>query len=329
MKIAVVLFNLGGPDNPKAVEPFLYNLFNDEAIIRLPKIFRALLAKIISVRRAKTAQAIYAQMGGSSPILKNTEAQASALEKHLNDASSENTYKSFVAMRYWHPFADETARNVKIFAPERIILLPLYPQFSTTTTASSFKDWARAAKRNELKASTQRICCYPQQGGFIDALAKLTRERYVEAQKYGQPRILFSAHGLPEKIIESGDPYRDQCEMTVEALRRELGALLATDTVLCFQSRVGPLKWITPATEDEIRRAGQDKVPVVIVPIAFVSEHSETVVELDIEYRHVANEAGVPFYAVVPTVGITSDFIVGLAELVWGEKKDCICGALN
>jgi ferrochelatase len=326
-KIAIVLFNLGGPDQQSAVKPFLYNLFSDAAIIRVPQPLRFLIAKIISVRRAPIAREIYAKMGGGSPILKNTQDQAKALESALN-ADGKDQYKIFIAMRYWHPFADETAQAVKQFAPDEIIRLPLYPQFSTTTTESSFKDWESAARNITLTAPTQSICCYPQEEGFIEALAESIRAAYAQASTYGKPRILFSAHGLPEKIIESGDPYQAQCILTAESLRRAL-ALDYLDSLLCFQSRVGPLKWITPATDDEVRRAGKDGVPLVVVPIAFVSDHSETLVELDIEYRHLAQQSGVPFYHTVPAVGVAPAFIQGLVRLVHAaraQKKDCLSG---
>jgi protoporphyrin/coproporphyrin ferrochelatase len=339
-KTAIILFNLGGPDDADAVKPFLFNLFNDPAIIRLPNPLRYLLAKLISGRRAPIAQKIYAEIGGGSPIVKNTQAQARALEAALNshveenpspanskdlaEAKSKNSlplpqgernFKCFIAMRYWYPFAEGAVAAVKDFAPDKIILLPLYPQFSTTTTASSFKAWHHAAKKLRLNVPTTALCCYPDESGFINALTNATRDAYAEAQKIGTPRVLFSAHGLPEKIIRAGDPYAMQCERTVAATVRALN-IPNLDYILCYQSRVGPLKWIGPATEDEIRRAGADRVPTVVVPIAFVSDHSETLVELDIEYRHLAEESGVPLYIRAPVAGVNDAFIGGLADLV-------------
>lgn len=332
-KTAVVLFNLGGPDSLEAVKPFLFNLFNDPAILRLPKLPRWFLAKLISMRRNKIAQHIYAQIGGKSPILENTQAQARALEKSL---SAFGETKCFVSMRYWYPLTNGAVAAVKKFAPDQIILLPLYPQFSTTTTASSLKLWHEAAKESGLDVPTKTVCCYPDSEGFIHTLLISTSAFYEIAKNHGKPRILFSAHGLPERIVQGGDPYAMQCERTVNALVAAL-KLSELDYVLCYQSRVGPLKWIGPATDDEIRRAGKDKVPVVVVPIAFVSEHSETLVELDIEYRHLAEKVGIPFYARVPVVGDAPDFINGLAALVRRaaqNTQDCvsasggrICGA--
>jgi ferrochelatase len=327
-RTAVILFNLGGPDSPEAVKPFLFNLFSDPAILRVPNPLRHILAKLISGRRNKIATDIYAKIGGRSPILDNTQAQARALERTL---SGDGEVKCFVTMRYWYPFAEGAAAAVKKFAPDRIVLVPLYPQFSTTTTASSFKSWRKAAAKAGLDVPTRAVCCYPEEAGFIRALTASTRAAYGMAKEReppskGGPRILFSAHGLPEKIVRAGDPYPVHCGRTAGAL---VGALNipGLDHVLCYQSRVGPLKWIGPATDDEIRRAGRDKVPVVVVPIAFVSEHSETLVELDIEYRHLAERAGVPFYARVPVVGTAPDFIEGLAGMVrhaLESGKDCV-----
>ncbi len=311
-KTAIVLFNLGGPDAPESVQPFLFNLFNDPAIIRLPNWIRTPLAKLISSRRAPKAQAIYAELGGKSPLLENTQAQANAIEIAL--APHGNT-KVFIAMRYWKPFSDETAQAVKAYQPDEIILLPLYPQFSTTTTGSSFKDWDRAAVRAGLAVPTKKICCYPTKASFISAHAQAIKTYYDKAKASGNtPRILFSAHGLPEKIVREGDPYQWQVEQTTQAVVKALG-IEGLDYVNCYQSRVGPMKWIGPSTESEIARAGTDKRGIVLVPIAFVSEHSETLVELDIEYAHLAKEAGVPVYVRVPTLSTAELFVTALAEL--------------
>jgi protoporphyrin/coproporphyrin ferrochelatase len=311
MKIAIALFNLGGPDGPAAVEPFLYNLFNDPAIIRLPWPVRPLLARFISRRRAPKAQEIYANIGGGSPLLPNTAAQARALEQALADAGD---VRAFPVMRYWHPMAPDVVAEMCRFAPDRLVLLPLYPQFSTTTTASSLSVWSREAKRRGLTATATTVCCYPAQDGFIAALAKITRAGVEQARAHGRPRILFSAHGLPEKVIKAGDPYQWQVERTAAAVMARLGDVGA-DAIVCYQSRVGPLKWIGPSTEDELRRAGADKCPAVVVPLAFVSEHSETLVELDIEYAELAHEVGVPLYVRVPTVSTHPEFIAGLAAV--------------
>ncbi len=324
-KTAIVLFNLGGPDTPAAVQPFLFNLFNDPAIIRLPNPFRWGLAKVISKRRAPIAQEIYENLGGGSPLLPNTEVQARALETALNAAAPQDgaaagegeDFKVFIAMRYWHPFADEAARQVKEYGPDRILLLPLYPQFSTTTTGSSVTDWNRAAAKIGLKVPSKTICCYPEDPGFVSEVVNLLKKGLEEAKKTGKPRVLFSAHGLPKKIVEAGDPYQEQVEQSTAAVVAALGDP-DLDWVICYQSRVGPLEWIGPSTDSEIERAGADKVPLVVVPIAFVSEHSETLVELDIEYRELAEEKGVPAYIRVPTVDDGATYIEGLARRVRG-----------
>ncbi len=311
-RVAVVLFNLGGPDRPEAVEPFLFNLFNDRAIIALPQPLRWLVARLIARRRAPVARAIYQRLGGGSPLLPNTEAQARALEAALGEG-----FRVFVAMRYWAPRSATAAAAVAAWQPDEIVLLPLYPQASTTTTASSLDDWHRAAAAAGLRAPVRALCCYPDAAGFIGALAQAIRselERWPPGEKL---RLLFSAHGLPQKIVAGGDPYQWQVERTAAALRDAL-AWPDLDSVVCYQSRVGPLAWIGPATDDEIRRAGREGIGLVIVPVAFVSEHSETLVELDIEYRHVADAAGVPRYRRVATVGTAPSFIAALAALARG-----------
>ncbi len=319
-KLAVILFNLGGPDQKASVEPFLFNLFNDKAIIGLPWPLRWLLAKLISKRRAPIAQEIYEHLGGGSPLLPNTVAQAQALEKRL-DGTEGISCKVFITMRYWHPFAAETAQEVKAYDPDEIVLLPLYPQFSTTTSASSLRDWNRAAKAAGLKAAVRTVCCYPRATGFVAAVADKIMPLLAQARENGPARLLFSAHGLPKKVIDRGDPYQWQVEQTAEAVVNalalpDLGPDL--DYVVCYQSRVGPLEWIGPATEEEIERAGQEGRSLVVCPIAFVSEHSETLVELDIEYGELAEKAGVPLYLRVPTVDAHPAFIEALADAVLG-----------
>jgi len=313
MKLAIILFNLGGPDAPEAVEPFLRNLFSDPAIITLPGILRWPLARLIARRRAPVAGKIYAHIGGRSPIFEETRKQAKALEQALSKDGVEA--KAFVAMRYWHPFSDGAARAVKAFWPERIVLLPLYPQFSTTTTASSLKAWARAAKRAGLNTPTARVCCYPWEPGFVAAAAAQIRDAAKDLQPGLSYRLLLSAHGLPKRIVQKGDPYQWQVEQSAAAIAKALD-MPGMEAVVCYQSRVGPLEWIGPSTDAEIARAGADGKGVIVAPIAFVSEHSETLVELDIEYRKLAAASGVPDYRRAATVGTHPDFIQGLAGLV-------------
>lgn len=315
-KTAVVLFNLGGPDSLAAVRPFLFNLFNDPAIIGAPAPIRWLLAQLISRRRAPVARDIYREIGGASPILPNTQAQAQALETVLNrDRESAAVYKVFIAMRYWHPRASAAAAAIQAYAPDRIVLLPLYPQYSSTTSGSSLGEWAAAAKRAGLTAPSCAICCYPQMNGFIEAMAAGIRPHLEAARARGPVRLLLSAHGLPKSIVSRGDPYQWQVEQTAAALAAHLDDA-HLDWRICYQSRVGPLDWIGPATDAEIVRAGQERRALVIAPIAFVSEHSETLVELDIEYARLARESGVLAYQRAPTVDARDTFIAGLADLV-------------
>ncbi len=312
-RIAVVLFNLGGPDSPAAVQPFLRNLFNDPAIIGVPQPVRGLLASFIARRRRQTAQQIYAEIGGSSPLLANTVVQARALEAALAERAPQASWQCFTAMRYWHPFAAEIVADVKQYDPNMIVLLPLYPQFSTTTTGSSLDDWRVAAQKQGLDVATVGVCCYPDEAGFVGDIAAATTDMLTQVD--GDVRVLFTAHGLPEKIVARGDPYQWQVERTVSAVVAKMGRA-ELDWRVCYQSRVGPMTWIGPATEDEIRRAGADGKAVVMVPVAFVSEHSETLVELDIEYKELALAAGVPVYLRVPTVDAGAGFIGGLADVV-------------
>jgi len=325
MKRAVVLFNLGGPDSLEAVRPFLFNLFNDPAIFHLPQPFRSWLAAFVAKRRAPVAVEIYRHLGGSTPLLANTEDQARALHQALGGGSDTRV---FIAMRYWHPFTAQAVADVQAWGADEIVLLPLYPQYSTTTTESSVKAWHEAARFLGLKVPTRTVCCYPTAAGFIDAAADLIAPALTGAALYGKPRLLLSAHGLPETVVKGGDPYQFQCERTAAAIVDRLG-IPDLDWTVCYQSRVGPMKWIGPSTDEAIRKAGQDKVPAVVAPIAFVSEHSETLVEIEIEYRKLAGEVGVPYFVRVPTVSAAPSFIAALAGLVnevSSSKAACIPG---
>lgn len=325
-KVAVILFNLGGPDRPESVKPFLHNLFSDPAILRVPGPVRRFLAWRISSKRAPIAQEVYHKLGGGSPLLSNTHAQAEALTDALTARLPGDEVRVFICMRYWHPMSSGTVQAVKEYGPEEIVLLPLYPQYSTTTSASSLQDWRGRAAEAGLSVPSRAVCCYPTEPGFITAIVHRLKDKLAEA-RHSAPsaplRILFSAHGLPQKIIDKGDPYQWQVEQTAAAVLAQLAeeGEDALDSQVCYQSRVGPLKWIGPSTEDEIARAGRDKAAVVLVPIAFVSEHSETLVELDMEYRELAEKEGVPAYLRVETVGTDPAFIGGLADLVMGLRS--------
>ncbi|HEX4635222.1 MAG TPA: ferrochelatase, partial [Rhizomicrobium sp.] len=232
MRLAVILFNLGGPDCPEAVEPFLRNLFSDPAIIVLPGIVRWPLARMIAKRRAPIAGKIYDHIGGRSPIFEETRKQADALELAL---SKDGLYaKAFVAMRYWHPFSSGAARAVKAFGPDKIVLLPLYPQYSTTTTGSSLQDWARAARRADLSVPTSRVCCYPWDAGFVAATVARIRAAAKDLNPAISYRLLLSAHGLPKRIVQRGDPYQWQVEQSAAAILKALDGP-GWDAVVCYQ----------------------------------------------------------------------------------------------
>lgn len=307
-KIAVVLFNLGGPDGPAAVRPFLFNLFRDKRIITAPGPIRLAIAALISTTRAKPAMANYALMGGGSPILPETQAQADALKARLEDTES-TAWRVFIGMRYWKPFAADAAAQVRDWGADDVVLLPLYPQFSTTTTASAEDAWSKA-----YAGPTRLVCCYPANTQLVRAHAESIERAWTAAGSPENPRVLFSAHGLPQRIVDAGDPYQWQVERSVAAVSALLPA--AWEKTICYQSRVGPLKWLGPSTEEAIAQAGEDKRGVIVSPIAFVSEHIETLVELDIEYAEKAHELGLPYYIRAPALGASDLFIDGLATLV-------------
>ena len=312
MKKAVILFNLGGPDKLENVKPFLFNLFNDPAILNLPIFFRYPLAKLISNRRAPIAKKIYEELGGSSPILKLTKDQSNFLEKSLNQNKKNDKYKCFIVMRCWHPRADEVIKNVQSYGPEEIILMPLYPQYSAATSGSSIKEWDDICKKNNYKIKTSIICCYPIDKNFINAH---TNEINKKIKNLNNFKLIFSAHGLPEKNIKNGDPYQWQVEQSVNKIVENLN-YDSLDWILSYQSRVGPLKWIGPSTDNVIIENSKIGKHIVLVPIAFVSEHSETLVELDIEYKKLAKDNGCKQYTRVPALGTNEDFIKAMSELI-------------
>lgn len=322
-KTAVILFNLGGPKNLESVQPFLFNLFNDKAIIGLPQPLRFLLAKFISKRRAPKSQKIYAKIGGKSPLLDITISQAHSLEREL---SFFGNFKVFVSMRYAEPFAAEVIEEVLKYNPTNAILLPLYPQFSTTTSESSLKDFSekfiKAQKKNNLKIDSRIICCYPVSALFIKSHTLLIKQTLMKLYDgdLTKFRFLFSAHGLPQKVINAGDPYVFQVEETTKKIVENLAQILAVeenkiDFRVCYQSKVGPLEWTSPSLDFEIRRVALDKKIPVIVPVSFVSEHSETLVELDIDYKNLAATLGVKNYLRVPALNTDGHFISALTEV--------------
>ena len=312
MKKAVILFNLGGPDKIENVEPFLFNLFNDPAILNLPTVLRYPLAKLISNRRAPVAKKIYEELGGSSPILKLTKDQSEALEIKLNQTETDNEYKCFIIMRCWNPRANDVIKDIQLFDPEEVILMPLYPQYSAATSGSSIKEWKDVCKKNNYKVKTSTICCYPTDQNFINAHTKEIIKKIKDLKNF---KLIFSAHGLPEKNIKKGDPYQWQVEQSVQKIVENLN-IENLNWILSYQSRVGPLKWIGPSTEDIIIENSKSGKHIVLVPIAFVSEHSETLVELDIEYKEIAVANGCKNYTRVSALGTNQDFIKAMSELI-------------
>ncbi|MGE3304001.1 MAG: ferrochelatase [Hyphomonadaceae bacterium] len=308
-RIAVVLFNLGGPDSLQAVRPFLQNLFSDPAIIGAPGFVRLPLAAFIARAREKSAQANYAMMGGASPLLFETQAQAAALQNLLGARGHEAEFAVFTAMRYWKPLIAQTAADVSDWGADEAILVPLYPQYSSTTTGSALKEW-----RTHWRGKSRAVCCYPTTQNFAQAHAEAIQAAWREAGFPEHPRVLFSAHGLPQRIVDRGDPYAWQVAQTVEAVRRQLPS--AWEWRLCYQSRVGPLKWLQPSIGAEIEAAGAEGRGVIVSPIAFVSEHVETLVELDHEYAALAKQHRLPFYARARALGAADAFVLALAQQV-------------
>jgi len=312
---AVVLFNLGGPDSLDAVEPFLFNLFSDPDIIKLPLgfIFQKPFARMISKRRAPEAGKGYAAIGGKSPILDFTNAQAQGLQRQL---AAKGDYAVHVCMRYWHPMASDVVKQLQMSGIERVILLPLYPQYSNTTSGSSFNDFQRACERYHYQPEMIHIQQWFDDEGYHHAIAEAIRKAAGELPDTNPDNIelLFSAHGLPKKLVEQGDPYQSHIEQTYNAVRKLLGW---PHTQLCYQSRVGPLEWLKPYTADVIRDQGRTGCKQMLVyPIAFVSDHVETLYELGIEYRELATEAGIEHYRVVPALNDDPLLIDVLAKLV-------------
>ena len=318
-RLAVILFNLGGPDSLEAVKPFLRNLFSDPAILTVPAPVRFFLSRYIAGRREAPARAAYQQLGGVSPLLAQTEAQARALEAAL-DARGQKA-RCFIAMRYWHPRAAAALPAVRDYRPDEIVALPLYPQFSTTTSGSSLAEWRKLAGADkELRI----LCCHPLLEGLVEAWAGPLAEAIRRARAAGPVRVLFTAHGLPERVIAKGDPYAWQVERTAEALRAaaeaRLESLDGVDWRVTWQSRATPEKWLEPDTEAEVEAGAREGLALVLAPLAFVSEHSETLVELDIEYRAMAERAGAAAWERVPTPGAAPSYIEGLAELVLDRR---------
>jgi ferrochelatase len=317
-RTAVVLCNLGGPDTLDAVRPFLFNLFSDPDIFRFPLgyLTQRPLAALIAWRRAPEASHGYAAIGGKSPILEYTRAQAQALQQAIG-----GDFDVHVCMRYWHPLTDEVVRTLKQKNYRRVILLPLYPQYSLTTSGSSYNEFMRQCRRQNYLPAVTLIRQWYDQPDYQNAIVESVQ---AAAKKLPDPdpahfELLFSAHGLPKKIVAEGDPYEQQIRATYDAVRTRLGW---PHTTLCYQSRVGPLEWLRPYTDDVIReKAAAGVKQMLVYPIAFVSDHVETLFELGITYAELARSRGIDHYRVVPALNNHPRFVEALRSIVLEAAK--------
>ena len=318
-KIGVVLFQLGGPDSADAVEPFLYNLFCDPDIIDFFGAWfaRRPLARYIARKRAGVVREHYDDIGGYSPIRLLTERQARALEKAL---APQLDAKCFIAMRYWNPLTAEAAAEVNAWNAPELVLLPLYPQYSFATTSSSLKEWQRVYRPNGSAPKTHTIENFFSHPLYIQAVAEKIALSLTHFDHPDSAHIVFSAHGLPLSLIERGDPYARQMEETVRLVMQQGG--WKNPHLLCYQSKVGRRKWLSPSlveTIDRLARAGEKNL--LVVPVAFVTEHIETLHEINIEAREQAHKAGIEQFEMMPAVGDSPTFISALADLVLQSLK--------
>jgi ferrochelatase len=314
-RIGVLLFNLGGPDTLDDVRPFLFNLFADPDIIRLPwRFLQKPLAWMISTQRYKKSQTYYEKIGGGSPLRHITDEQARSLEAAL--ATRGINARAYVAMRYWKPYTEEALEQIARDGITHLVVLPLYPQFSISTTGSSLNRLNVLVSEHGLRLPrTSVVCSYEDDEGYISALAASVAEELAKFSAPANAHILFSAHSVPVSYIKQGDPYLDQTERTVELVMQRLGK--DRPYTLSFQSKVGPVEWLGPATDATIRRLANEGVEqLLMVPVSFVSEHSETLYEMDILYGELTKEVGIKQYRRVPTMNCRPDFIDALARLV-------------
>ncbi len=315
--LGVVLLQLGGPDSLSSVEPFLYNLFCDPDIIDLPLafLFRRTLAGIIARRRATRVQQFYARIGGRSPILNLTRRQASALERGLRPVIDARVV---IAMRYWHPMTDEAIDTLLAAGVEKVVLLPLYPQYSKTTTGSSVREWERALGRRGLRHFlVQTVTEYCEHPLYVAALVRnigIALRRVPSAER-GAVHLVFSAHGTPVSLVRRGDPYKAQIEKTYAAVVRE--GHFGLPHHLCYQSKVGPQRWLEPSLDGTIERLARERVShLIVVPIAFVSDHSETLWEINIEARQEAKRLGIRYFDMSPALHTAPEYIAALRDLI-------------
>ena len=311
-KAAVLMLNMGGPDAPEAIRPFLKNLFSDPAILRVPFVLRSPMASLLSSWRARKVRPRYGLIGGKSPIGEITSNQAKALGRTLGPGFG----PVLPAFSYWHPLIRDSVASAQDAGSTRLVALSLYPQYCSATTGSCLEDLSMVLPGTSFEASTSIVDTWPDHPAYLDALAR-TAEEALERIPPG-PRddavVVFSAHGIPASLVRNGDPYLDETRRTVDGVARRLGDRKSR---LAFQSRLGPVKWLRPSlaeTLEELRAKGAP--PIVLVPVSFVSDHIETLYELDIQYRRAAEELGFPFFERAPALNTRPDFIEALAQLV-------------
>jgi len=311
-RVGIVLFQLGGPDTLEAIEPFLYNLFCDPDIIDFPfaRIGRKPLAKLISTTRARKVQHHYSTIGGGSPIRRHTERQARALECELRGQGIDA--HCFVAMRYWHPFTCEAIKQLQAAECEEIVLLPMYPQYSSTTTGSSLNEWNRLFQDD---IPVHSIETFYRNTTYLDSVVEKVNQALARFPNPGQPEILFSAHSIPISVVEKGDPYQRQIEDTVHLVMERGG--WSNPRRICYQSKVGASRWLQPSLTHTLRQLASEKArEVCIVPIAFVSDHVETLGEIDHEARHLAQQLGFTQFEMSAGLNDSPRFIQALGQIV-------------
>ncbi|MEM6447103.1 MAG: ferrochelatase [Cyanobacteria bacterium P01_D01_bin.123] len=315
-KTGILLLNLGGPETQADVKPFLFNLFADPEIIRLPiPWLQKPLAAFIATMRSEKSKRNYAAIGGGSPLRQITEAQADALKANLSDRGLD--VPIYIAMRYWHPFTEDVVQQLKSDDIERVVVLPLYPQYSITTSGSSFKLLDELWQADPQLAKIERITIssWYDQPDYINSMAATIATELDRLDNPDDAYVLFSAHGVPESYVQvAGDPYQQEIEGCIRLIWQKLAR--PNDHSLCYQSRVGPVKWLQPYTEETLVELGKKGVKhLLVVPISFISDHIETLQEIDIEYREVAEKAGVKHFIRVPTLNTDANFINALAKM--------------
>ena len=325
-RVGVLLLNLGGPEQLEDVRPFLFNLFSDPEIIRLPLPWlQKPLAWFISTLRASKSQENYRQIGGGSPLRKITEAQAEALEQNL--AAGGQPAQIYIGMRYWHPFTEEAIARLKRDRVSQLVILPLYPQFSISTSGSSFRVleemWTEDPTLQQIEYTL--IPSWYDHPGYLEAMADLISQELAKFDEPARVHLFFSAHGVPQSYVdEAGDPYQREIEECTRAIVKTLNR--SNDYTLAYQSRVGPVEWLKPYTEDALQELGAQGVKdLLVVPISFVSEHIETLQEIDIEYREIAEAAGIENFQRVPALNTHPLFIDALAQLVVKSLQEKPC----